>query len=319
MNNYILEFEKPIRELENKINELQELAAGGKLGVVSEINRLRKRAEKLRKETFLHLTRWQHVQLARHPLRPYALDYIERITEKFVELHGDRNFRDDPAIISGIAYWDGRRAVIIGQQKGRGTRQNLKRNFGMSHPEGYRKALRVMKLAEKFNLPVITLIDTPGAYPGIGAEERGQASAIAENLHEMAQLKVPIIAVVIGEGGSGGALALGVADQVLMLRYAVYSVISPEGCASILYREASQAQLAADAMKITAPDLVEAGLIDGIIEEPVGGAHNDPAAAAEEIKRAVSESIAALSELDPDERIEKRIAKYCSMGQWKEA
>ena len=319
MNNHILDFEKPIRELENKINELEELTRGGKLGLDSEIEKLRRKADKLRDDIYSRLTRWQHVQLARHPQRPFTLDYINRITTDFIELHGDRNFRDDPAIVSGLARWDHHNVAVIGQQKGRGTRDNLMRNFGMSHPEGYRKALRIMKLAEKFGLPVITLIDTPGAYPGIGAEERGQASAIANNLYEMARLNVPIVAVIIGEGGSGGALALSVADRVFILHYAIYSVISPEGCASILYRDSSLSQQAAEALRLTAPDLARADLVDGTINEPNGGAHNDPAAASEEIRRVVTESLDELVQMDSQERIERRIEKYIKLGQWKEA
>ena len=319
MNNYILEFEKPISELENKINELEELAQNGRIEVESEIERLRRKADKLRTEIYSRLNRWQSVQLARHPLRPYSRDYIKRITTDFIELHGDRNFRDDSAIITGLARWGDHRVAVIGQQKGRGTKENLKRNFAMSHPEGYRKALRVMKLAEKFNLPVVTLIDTPGAYPGIGAEERGQASAIAVNLYQMTLLKVPSVAVVIGEGGSGGALALGVADRVYMLRYSTYSVITPEGCASILYRDAGKAQQAAESLRLTASDLVETGLIDGIIEEPIGGAHNNPDGASAEIERIVSRTLDELVVQDPQERIEARIKKYQEMGQWKES
>ncbi len=319
MNNYFLEFEKPINELEKKINELEELAQNGRIEVEGEIEKLRKKADKLRTEIYSKLNRWQSVQLARHPLRPYSLDHIIRITTDFVEIHGDRNFREDSAIVAGLARWGDHRVVVIGQQKGRGTKENLKRNFGMPHPEGYRKALRMMKLAEKFNLPVVTLIDTPGAYPGIGAEERGQASAIALNLYEMTLLKVPTVAVVIGEGGSGGALALGVTDRVYMLRFSTYSVITPEGCASILYRDAGQAPQAAEALKLTASDLIETGLIDDIIEEPVGGAHNSPSESSAEIKRVVSKALDELTVQDPQERIEARIKKYQKMGQWKES
>ncbi len=318
MNRFVLEFEKPIVELEAKINELEQLSQSDDLAIGEEIDKLRQKATDMRTEIFSNLSRWQHVQLARHPKRPYTLDYIERITTDFTELHGDRNFRDDEAIIAGLAKWGDHRVVVIGQQKGRGTKQNLKRNFAMPHPEGYRKALRVMRLAEKFGLPVVTLIDTPGAYPGLGAEERGQASAIAENLIAMAQLKVPIVAVVIGEGGSGGALALGVADRVFMLQYAVYSVITPEGCASILYRDAAQAQTAAEAMKMTAKDVFANDLIDAVIPEPFGGAQNDYDATAISVGAIVTKALNELTVIEPQQRINERLDKYRRMGQWKE-
>ncbi|MBM3329187.1 MAG: acetyl-CoA carboxylase carboxyltransferase subunit alpha [Calditrichaeota bacterium] len=316
MNRFILDFEKPIQELQAKIDELEMLARSGQIGIDGELKRLRAKAGKLREEIYSRLTRWQCVQLARHPHRPYALDYIKAIVQDFVELQGDRRFRDDPSIVAGFGRWDGRSAAIIGHQKGRGTRDNLLRNFGMPHPEGYRKALRVMKTAARFGLPVVTLIDTPGAYPGLGAEERGQAQAIAENLYEMAQLERPIVAVVIGEGGSGGALALGVADRVLMLQYSIYSVISPEGCASILYRDASKAQLAAEALKLTSSDLLENGLIDSVIPEPLGGAHNDPAATASSVAEAVSTALGELEPLPSAELIDRRIEKFRRMGRW---
>jgi len=318
MNKFILDFEKPIRELEDKIDELERLAQNGQVGINGEIKRLRTKADKLREEVFSRLTRWQMVQLARHPQRPYTLDYIRLMTSDWIELHGDRGFRDDTAIIAGLCHIKGRRIALIGHQKGRSTKENLHRNFGMPHPEGYRKALRVMKLAEKFGLPVITLIDTPGAYPGLGAEERGQASAIADNLYHMAQLRVPIVAIVIGEGGSGGALALGVADRVYMLQYSIYSVISPEGCASILYRDSSKAQQAAEALRLTASDLMSHKLIDGIIEEPKGGSHNDPTAVARSVESKILAALDELETLDPEERIERRIAKYAGMGVWVE-
>ena len=318
MSRVILEFEKPIFELESKINELEKLSESGEIGLSEEIERMRRKAYRLRDDVFSNLTRWQCVQLARHPKRPYTLDYIERITTDFTELHGDRNYRNDEAIVSGLAKWGSHKVAVIGQQKGRGTKQNLRRNFAMPHPEGYRKALRVMKLAEKFNLPVVTLIDTPGAYPGLGAEERGQASAIAENLFAMAQLNVPIVAVVIGEGGSGGALALGVADHVYIMQYAVYSVITPEGCASILYRDASLAQTAAEAMKMTAKDISEHGLVDDVILEPTGGAQNDYDAAAVEVERVVADALDELMNMDPQQRIDDRIDKYRRMGRWNE-
>ncbi|NQT34811.1 acetyl-CoA carboxylase carboxyltransferase subunit alpha [bacterium] len=318
MKDFILEFEKPLRALEFKINELEKTPQDGNISLEKEIAKLRKKAEKMHRDIYSKLSRWQYVQLARHPNRPYTLDYIDLITKNFIELKGDRTFSDDEAIVAGLAHWGERSVAIIGHQKGRGTKDNIRRNFGMSHPEGYRKALRIMRLAEKFNLPVITLIDTPGAYPGLGAEERGQASAIAENLLAMANLKVPIIAVVIGEGGSGGALALAVADRVYMLQYAVYSVISPEGCASILYRDASHASKAADAMKITAPDLLKFGIIDEIIEEPLGGAHHDPGLVAARIAETVTGALDELSTMTYNERIEKRIEKYLEIGEWNE-
>ena len=258
------------------------------------------------------------MQVARHPRRPYSLDYINTILADFVELHGDRLFRDDPAIVAGTARHDGRPLVVIGQQKGRDTKDNLKRNFGMSHPEGYRKALRLMKLGERFHIPVLTLIDTPGAYPGLGAEERGQAEAIARNIEEMAVLKTPIIAVIIGEGGSGGALALGVADRVLMLENAIYSVISPEGCAAILWRDASQRERAASALKLTAPDLLGLGLIDEIVREPVGGAHADPDGAAASLHEALGRHLAELADLPVPQLLERRAQKYLAMGKFEE-
>ncbi len=330
MKHYTLDFEKPIRELEVKIDELEFMTQDGVVGLESEIKRLRRKAEKMRKDIYSKLTRWQHVQLARHPMRPFMLDYIARIFEDFVELHGDRNFRDDKAIIAGLAYLKTKRnqnadapdtrmrIAVIGHQKGRGTKENLERNFAMPHPEGYRKARRIMRLAEKFDIPILTIIDTPGAYPGLGAEERGQAAAIAENLFEMAQLEVPTIAVIIGEGGSGGALALGVADRVYMLEHAVYSVISPEGCASILFRDAAQAKKAADAMKVTSADLIKEELIDGIISEPIGGAHHDVDAVAADILKLITAEFTKLQRLKPDVRIQKRIEKYLQMGHWKE-
>ncbi len=318
MNKVTLEFEKPIRELEEKIDELERLAQSGQIGIVGELKRLRTKADKLRDEIFSRLTRWQMVQLARHPQRPYTLDYIKSITSDFVELHGDRNFRDDPAIVAGLCRWDGRRVAVIGHQKGRNTRENILRNFGMPNPEGYRKSLRVMRLAEKFGLPVVTLIDTPGAYPGLGAEERGQAAAIAENLYAMAALRVPIVAVVIGEGGSGGALALGVADRVFMLEYSIYSVISPEGCASILYRDASKAQIAAESLKLTAPDLLTFGLVDGLISEPKGGAHNNPEQAARSVAETVRIALDELAPMNAEARIEQKIDKFSKMGVWVE-
>lgn len=318
MKDFVLDFEKPIVELEKKISEMQDISSGGDVDISDEISQLRKKADSLREEVFNNLNRWQRVQLARHPQRPYTLDYLPRITERFQELHGDRTFRDDHSIVSGTATIDDHDIVIVGHQKGRGTKDNLFRNFGMPHPEGYRKALRVMHLGEKFNRPILTLIDTPGAYPGLGAEERGQAEAIARNLFEMSRMRVPIIAVVIGEGGSGGALAIGVADRVLMLEHSIYSVISPEGCASILWRDASHAPRAADAMKVTAPDLLELGIIDEIIPEAFGGAHRDWNKTAVKVKEAVLRHLRELQEFDIDDLIDLRVQKFGKMGVFEE-
>lgn len=319
MKSFTLEFEKPIRELEHKIKELQDMDGDGGIGMNPELKRLTAKADKLRKKIFSNLSRWQIVQLARHPHRPYTMDYVSRMFDDFTELHGDRVFRDDNAIIAGIGKMGTQRIALIGHQKGRGTKDNLYRNFAMPHPEGYRKAQRIMKLAEKFSIPVLTLIDTPGAYPGLGAEERGQAEAIASNLYEMAQLTVPIVAIVIGEGGSGGALALGVADRVYMLQYSIYSVISPEGCASILYRDASHAKTAAEAMKVTAPDLMEGKIIDGIIEEPLGGAQCDIDQTAENLATKITATFEDLSKLSIENLVNARLDKYAGMGVWKDA
>jgi acetyl-CoA carboxylase carboxyl transferase subunit alpha len=313
---FALEFEKPIAELERQIEELRRLAGQRSLDVQREIAPLEERLAELRAEIYRSLTPFQRVQVARHPRRPYALDYINTVFSDFIELHGDRLYRDDPAIVGGTARLGGRSLVVIGQQKGRDTKENLKRNFGMPHPEGYRKALRLMRLAERFRLPVVTLIDTPGAYPGLGAEERGQAEAIARNLEEMATLRTPILACVIGEGGSGGALALGVADRVLMLENAIYSVISPEGCAAILWKDSSQRERAAEALKLTAPDLLRLGVIDEIVPEPVGGAHADPDAAAEALGRALSRQLAELAGMEPGRLISQRADKYLRMGKF---
>ena len=319
MKDFVLHFEKPIVELENKILEMRELAKTGDVDISEEIQQLEQKAVKLREEVFSNLDRWQRVQLARHPKRPYTLDYIELMTDWFEEIHGDRNFRDDPSIVAGLGKIDGRDVVIIGHQKGRSTRENLHRNFGMPHPEGYRKALRVMKLAEKFNRPILTLIDTNGAYPGLGAEERGQAEAIARNLFEMSKLTVPVVSVVIGEGGSGGALALGIADRLLMLEYAWYSVITPEGCASILYRDATLAYKAAEAMRLTANDLHELGVVDEILPEPFGGAHRDWKVTADTVRAAVSKHFKQLEKLKPETLVNKRIDKYGQIGVFEEA
>lgn len=313
-----LEFEVPILELEDKIAELKQLATVQHVSVDEEVRRLTEKMEKLRHDIYARLSAWQHVQLARHPLRPYTLDYIEAISDDFVELHGDRSFSDDPAIVGGFMSLGDKRIVVIGHQKGRNTRENIHRNFGMPHPEGYRKAQRLMQLAEKFRLPVVTLIDTPGAYPGVGAEERGQALAIAENLKLMAGLAVPIVAVIIGEGGSGGALALGVGDRLLMLEHSIYAVISPEGCAAILWKDQAKVKEAADALKLTARHLHELGVIDRVIEEPPGGAHRNPAAMAEELKRVTYEELDYLQHFDAQSLREKRLRKFLDMGVYHE-
>jgi len=311
---FALEFEKPILELEDKITELRQLARLQELPVDDEVRRLTAKAERMRREIYSKLTPWQKVQLARHPGRPYTLDYLSRIAEDFVELHGDRTFADDPAIVGGLATWRDRRVMVIGQQKGRNTKENIHRNFGMPHPEGYRKAQRLMRMAAKFRLPVVTLVDTPGAYPGLGAEERGQAMAIAESLKLMASLEVPIVSVVIGEGGSGGALALGVSDRILMFEYAIYSVISPEGCAAILWKDQAKVKEAAEALKLTAADLERLGVVDRVISEPPGGAHRDADAMARELERAVYEELDYLSHFDAATLREKRLKKYQDIG-----
>lgn len=314
----VLDFEKPVVELHNKIAEMEKLAEESGVNLTDDTKRLKKKADTLQKEIYAKLTPWQRVQLARHIDRPYTLDYLERITTDFVELHGDRFFADDPAMVCGLARIDDFRVVIVGQQKGRDVKENLHRNFGMPNPEGYRKALRVMKLAAKFNLPIITFVDTMGAYPGIGAEERGQAEAIAKNLFEMASLPVPIIVSVIGEGASGGALGIGVGDVILMLENCWYSVISPEGCAAILWKDNAKASYAADAMKLTAPDLLKQGVIDKIIKEPPGGAHWDWDKAAEYLKISLVSELKKLTKLTPEKLVEKRIEKYEKMGFWDE-
>ncbi|RLD16110.1 acetyl-CoA carboxylase carboxyl transferase subunit alpha [candidate division KSB1 bacterium] len=315
---FVLAFEKPIVELEEKIAEMREYAKASGLELEADINRLEEKAAQLRKEIYANLNRWQRVQLARHPQRPYALDYIARICPYFEELHGDRRFADDKAIVSGLARLEEFSVVIISQQKGKDTKENLYRNFGMPHPEGYRKALRLMELAAKFNKPVITLIDTPGAYPGIGAEERGQAEAIAYNLFRMARLPVPIINVIIGEGASGGALGIGVGDRILMMENSWYSVISPEGCAAILWRDAAFAPKAAEAMKVTAPDLLNLGVIDEIIKEPEGGAHRDYDAAAKAVKEAILKHLRELVKIPTEKLLEQRMEKFSKMGAWVE-
>ena len=314
MNEFVLEFERPIAELEKKIRDMKDVGPREGSDLSSEIEKLERRAEKLRREIYLHLTPWQRVLLARHPGRPFTLDYIQRLMDDFIELHGDRYFADDRAIVSGLASYRGRPVVVVGHQKGRNTEENLKRNFGMAHPEGYRKALRLLRLAEKFNRPVIIFIDTMGAYPGIGAEERGQAEAIAANLKAMSQLPVPIIVTIIGEGASGGALGIGVGDRILMLENAWYSVISPEGCAAILWRDQSQAPRAAQALKLTAQDLMEQGIIDAIVPEPLGGAHRDYEAVAAALEKELTAALEDLSGVSPDELVARRLEKFSRMG-----
>jgi acetyl-CoA carboxylase carboxyl transferase subunit alpha len=318
MATHTLDFERPLLELERQIEEMKRVAGETAVDVGKDLVPLETKLAELRVEIYKHLTPMQRVQVARHPKRPYTLDYIKTMCTDFVELHGDRLFRDDPAIVGGWARLDGLSLMVIGHQKGRDTKENLRRNFGMAHPEGYRKALRLMNLAEKFRAPVVTLVDTPGAYPGLGAEERGQAEAIARNLVEMATLRVPIIAVVIGEGGSGGALAVGLADRVLMLENSVYSVISPEGCAAILWKDASQRERAAEALKLTGEDLLTLRVIDEIIPEPPGGAHADPEAAAEAVAAVVRRHVRQLRALKIEKLLRRREEKYLSMGTMSE-
>ncbi len=308
----ILDFEKPILELENKVEEMRRYADNP--DIAQEIARIEKRVRQLQQSVYSGLTRWQKVQLARHADRPYTLDYIQLMTTDFVELHGDRAFKDDKAIVGGLARLGDTSVMIMGQQKGRDTKSNLYRNFGMPNPEGYRKALRMMKLAEKFGRPVITLLDTPGAFPGLEAEERGQAEAIARNLFEMARLRVPVIVVIIGEGASGGALGLGIGDRILMLEYAWYSVISPESCSSILWRSWEYKEQAAEALQLTAPDLKKQGIIDAIVPEPLGGAHRDHQQMATILKETLLQELKALKKLKPDKLVEKRIEKFSKMG-----
>jgi acetyl-CoA carboxylase carboxyl transferase subunit alpha len=314
-----LEFEKPVLELEQKIQELREHAREHGVGAEREIAELEKKADGLRREIYAQLTRYQRVQIARHPRRPYSLDYIQACFTGFDELHGDRHYADDPAIVGGLAWLESRAVMVIGQQKGRDTKENLLRRFGMPNPEGYRKALRLMQLACRFAVPIVTLVDTPGAYPGLGAEERGQAEAIAVNLREMATFEVPILTVVIGEGGSGGALAIAVADRVLMFEHSVYSVISPEGCASILWRDGKQGAKAAEALRLAAPDLEALDIVDGVLPEPLGGAHRDPAAAAATLKAALIENLDALSGVSGAERVKRRAERFRRLGVFSEA
>jgi len=313
-----LEFEKPIEELEHKIEEMKHLAHGSGVDVNEAVKALEVKLESLKKEIFENLTRWQRVQLARHPERPYTLDYIYEITDDFIEMHGDRMVKDDKAMIGGFGNMDGKTVLFIGQQKGRNTKQRQARNFGMANPDGYRKALRLMKLAEKFNKPIVALIDTPGAYPGIDAEARGQAEAIARNMRDMFMLKVPVICIIIGEGASGGAIGIAIGDKVIMMENTWYSVISPESCSSILWRSWEYKEQAADALKLTADDMLGFGLIDSILEEPLGGAHKDLKATSIILKNAILKEIAALEKLSPDERIKRRIDKFSKMGVYKE-
>ncbi len=316
MANTILDFEKPIVELEAKLEEMKKYS--GSLDIEKEIIKIEEKVRQLKEDLFKDLTRWQRVQLARHADRPYTLDYIYNMTDNFIELHGDRLFKDDKAIVGGFASIDEYKVMIVGHQKGRDTKSNLYRNFGMPNPEGYRKALRLMKLAEKFNKPVITMIDTPGAYPGIEAEERGQAEAIARNLFEMSRLKVPIIVVIIGEGASGGALGIGVGDRILMLENCWYSVISPESCSSILWRSWDYKEQAAEALKLTAPDLLEQKLIDRIVPEPMGGAHKDHKKVAANLKAILKEEIETLIKIKPDKLVDSRLEKFGGMGEYNE-
>ncbi len=318
MSSMWLEFEKPVVELETKIKELREFAATSNLEVADELGRLEKKADRLRREIYSNLSRWQRVQLARHPRRPYTLDYVDMLCDSFLELHGDRRFADDHSIVGGLARLGGRPVLVVGHQKGRNTKENLLRNFGMPHPEGYRKALRLFELADRFHFPVITFVDTSGAYPGVGAEERGQSEAIARNLREMARLRVPVVCVVIGEGGSGGALALAVADRVYMLENAIYSVISPEGCAGILWKDKAKAPEAAEVLRLTARDVLELGVIDGLIAEPVGGAHRDPEATAAAVRATVEAALDELAPVPPDELLERRLEKFLAMGVYEE-
>jgi acetyl-CoA carboxylase carboxyl transferase subunit alpha len=314
----ILDFERPIIDLERKIDELRGLS-GKTMDFSAEIRRLEQKARRLQREVFADLTAQQKVQLSRHPARPYTLDYVRLLADEFIELHGDRSFRDDPAIVGGLARFDRYEVLILGHQKGRSTKENLHRNFGMPRPEGYRKATRLMRLASRFHRPILSFIDTPGAYPGLGAEERGQAEAIAKSLQVMASLECPILATVIGEGGSGGALAIGVADRILMLEYAIYSVISPEGCASILWRDAARVPEAAEQLKLTAPDLRNLGICDEVVPEAPGGAHRDPALTASNLRTVLKRHLSELCHIDPPTLVRQRYEKFRRIGAFVEA
>ena len=313
-----LDFERPIAELEQKISDMKDFSVGENLELSTEITSLQKKLDRLRLEVYSSLTRWQKVQLARHPKRPYTLDYIEQMCTDFVELHGDRSFADDKAVVGGFAYLDDQPVMIVGQQKGRDTKEKLRRNFGMAHPEGYRKALRLFRLAEKFDVPIVVLIDTPGAFPGIGAEERGQAEAIACNIREMSRLRVPVVIVIIGEGASGGALGIGVGDRVLVLEYSWYSVISPEGCAAILWRDAAKASEAAEALKPTSEDLVKLSIVDKVIAEPSCGAHSDHTEIAARVKKEILRVLQELKEKSVEDLLSERVAKYRCMGEFED-
>ena len=316
MNEYILNFELPLKKIIDKIKSLKESSLSTGIDVNESLNKLEKQLLEEKKEIYSNLSRWQILEVARHPNRPHSSDYIKSITDNWIEFHGDRKYSDDKAIIAGIGQIDSKSIMIIAQEKGRGTKNKLKRNFGMTRPEGYRKALRLMKLAEKFNIPILTLIDTPGAYPGIGAEERGQAEAIARNIFEMSTLKVPIISIVIGEGASGGALAIGICDKLLCMENTWFSVISPEGCASILFKDSSKAMNAADAMKVTSYDLLEMKIADSIIKEPLGGANTNYNKAAKNLKIAFLSSLNEINNYSSEELINNRIIKYDKMGHW---
>jgi len=318
MRNTFLDFEQPLAELDNKIEQLRFVQADSAVDISDEINRLQQKSQTLAKDIYGKLTPWQTALVARHPQRPYTMDYVREIFTDFHELHGDRMYADDQSIVGGLARFNGTPCMVIGHQKGRDTKERAMRNFGMPRPEGYRKAMRLMRLAEKFDIPVFTFVDTPGAYPGIGAEERGQSEAIGHNLYAMAELRVPIIATVIGEGGSGGALAIAVGNAVLMLQFATYSVISPEGCASILWRSADKAPEAAEALGITAPRLKELGLIDRVVNEPVGGAHRDPRVMARLLRRALGDTLRQLSTLSADELVEQRLQRVAAYGRVQE-
>jgi len=319
MKTTFLEFEQPIAELETRIEELRFVQDDSAVDISDEIQRLTKRSQSLTKDIYGKLSPWQVAQVARHPQRPFTLDYIQGLFTQFEELHGDRTFSDDTSIVGGLARFNGTACVVLGHQKGRDTKEKIARNFGMPKPEGYRKALRLMKLAEKFGLPVFTFVDTPGAYPGIDAEERGQSEAIGRNLFEMARLRVPVIVTIIGEGGSGGALAIAVGDVIVMMQYAIYSVISPEGCASILWRSAEMAPDAAEALGITANRLKTLGLIDKIVPEPLGGAHRDAPAALQALKKALAETLKQLQEKKPKQLVEERLERLMAYGKFKEA
>jgi len=319
MKTTFLDFEQPVAELESKIEDLRFVQDDSAVDISEEIRRLRKKSDSVTKEIYAKLSAWQISQVARHPQRPYTMDYIESLFSGFEEIHGDRLFADDPSVIGGIARFNDSSVVVIGHQKGRDTKEKLHRNFGMPKPEGYRKALRLMELAEKFKMPVLTFVDTPGAYPGVGAEERGQSEAIGRNLYAMARLRVPIVTTIVGEGGSGGALAIAVGDIVQSLQYSIYSVISPEGCASILWKSAEKASVAAEALGITASRLKTLGLIDKIVSEPLGGAHRDQAAMCQTLKKSLEDSLASIIDLSPDKLVEKRLARIMSYGKFVEA